>query len=266
MRIALNSYGVSVAVECDDTGLVSAIQSSMPRSATEWQDTSYTYLIKTQTNGDRSWYEIYDNSNSRLVTRLYDPSEVLHTICGLMGMTIATRSFRKLFLHAGVVCWKGASIIIPGPSFSGKTTLVDALVKAGATYYSDEYAVVDGYGFVYPYSRPLFLRDRDNKIRVKSIVEGLRERCRGRPVPVALVLITQYLPNACWSPVRLSPGESMIELLRQTVVARYRPDIVLPYLREVALQAKTIKTFRGEAATVSRQILSEVSYETQQES
>ena len=32
---------------------------------------------------------------------------------------------------------------LPGSSFTGKTTLVAALVRAGATYYSDEYAVLD---------------------------------------------------------------------------------------------------------------------------
>jgi hypothetical protein len=31
----------------------------------------------------------------------------------------------------------------PGTSFTGKTTLVDQLIRAGATSYSDGYAVID---------------------------------------------------------------------------------------------------------------------------
>src|SRR4051794_20574153 len=49
--------------------------------------------------------------------------------------------------------------VIPRVSHSGKTTLVAALVRAGATYYSDEYAVFDAQGSVHPYARPLGIRD-----------------------------------------------------------------------------------------------------------
>jgi uridine kinase len=41
-------------------------------------------------------------------------------------------------------------IAIPGRSFSGKTSLVTALVRAGAVYYSDEFAVIDRDGLVRP--------------------------------------------------------------------------------------------------------------------
>ncbi len=40
-------------------------------------------------------------------------------------------------------------------SFSGKTTLVRALVDAGAVYYSDEFAALDETGRVIPYARRL---------------------------------------------------------------------------------------------------------------
>jgi hypothetical protein len=37
-------------------------------------------------------------------------------------------------------------------SYSGKTTLVSELIRAGATYYSDEYAVIDERGRVHAIS------------------------------------------------------------------------------------------------------------------
>ena len=46
---------------------------------------------------------------------------------------------------------------LPGHSFSGKSTLVAALVRAGAVYYSDEFAVLDPDGFVHPYAKALSL-------------------------------------------------------------------------------------------------------------
>ena len=52
--------------------------------------------------------------------------------------------------------------MLPAPSFGGKTTLVAALVRAGAIYYSDEFAVLDEQGFVHPYAKPLSIRGADN--------------------------------------------------------------------------------------------------------
>ena len=61
-------------------------------------------------------------------------------------------------VHAGVVADGDRAIVMPGMSFSGKTTLVRALVEAGAVYYSDEYAMLDEAGRVHPYARQLSFR------------------------------------------------------------------------------------------------------------
>ena len=55
--------------------------------------------------------------------------------------------------RAAKVC--GHGIMLPGYSFAGKTTLVAEFVRAGALYYSDEYAVLDRDRFAHPYPRPL---------------------------------------------------------------------------------------------------------------
>src|SRR6267142_2744385 len=46
-----------------------------------------------------------------------------------------------------------------GRSLSGKTTLVRELLRRGATYYSDEFAVVDDFGNIHPFPRPLGIRE-----------------------------------------------------------------------------------------------------------
>src|SRR5260370_20995260 len=88
-------------------------------------------------------------------------------------LTVAEYAPRRVFVHAGVVGWKNRAILIPGLSHSGKTTLVDQLIRAGATYYSDEYAVLDERGRVHPYARALGMRSRDSgeskKVRAEEI-------------------------------------------------------------------------------------------------
>jgi len=46
---------------------------------------------------------------------------------------IAVHATERIFVHAGAVAHNGRLIVIPGMSFSGKSTLVAALVRAGAT-------------------------------------------------------------------------------------------------------------------------------------
>src|SRR6266545_1899194 len=79
--------------------------------------------------------------------------------CNLQTYTAAMAK-NRIFVHAGVVGWRGRAIVIPGTSFSGKSTLVAELVRADGTYYSDEYAVLDRRGYVHSYARPLSIREK----------------------------------------------------------------------------------------------------------
>ena len=70
-----------------------------------------------------------------------------------LQLLVADNASRRTFVHAGVVGWNNQAVLIPGMSFSGKTTLVSKLVQAGAKYYSDEYAVIDEHGLHVPHPR-----------------------------------------------------------------------------------------------------------------
>ncbi len=77
-----------------------------------------------------------------------------------LQLYVADMAPDRVFVHAGVVVCQGRGILLPGRSFSGKSTLVAELIRAGAEYYSDEYAVLDSTGSVHPYPRPLSIRQR----------------------------------------------------------------------------------------------------------
>ena len=106
---------------------------------------------------------------------------------------VATVAEHFVFVHAGVVAWQGKAILLPGKSFSGKSTLTMALVDAGATYYSDEYAVLNAQGLVHPFSRMPRLRPdvqppRMNSVPVASALP---------PLAVGLVLSAHYNRTHC---------------------------------------------------------------------
>jgi hypothetical protein len=196
-------------------------------------------------------------SNAARLGRTHDLEETLWELQHYMEHYIAERAPRRTFVHAGVVGWHGQAIVIPGRSFSGKSSLVKALVQAGASYYSDEFAVLDERGRVHPYAIPLVMRPgrgdapRDRKYRAEELggVVGVS------PLPVGLVLITRYVSGARFRPRPLSAGRGVLELLAHTLPARRRPGRVLNSLTRAVARASVLRGTRGEAEETAREIL-----------
>jgi len=181
------------------------------------------------------------------LARTMNLNEVFESLESHLHLTIAEAARGRLFVHAGVVGWRGRAIVLPGRTFSGKTTLVAALVRAGATYYSDEYAVFDARGRVHPYPIALSLREETGERARRCPVEALGGLPGVTPLPVGLVALSRYHPGGRWRPRLLSPGQAMLELLANTVAARRRPKAALATLQQVVSHAPILKGTRGEA-------------------
>ena len=191
------------------------------------------------------------------LARTMDLEEVFERLESDLHVQTALNARDLLFVHAGVVAWHGQAIVLPGRSQSGKSTLVASLVRAGATYYSDEYAVLDGRGRVHPYSKPLSLRDeaggRSRRYPVKALGGG---RAGTRPLPIGLVAVTAYRPGGRWCPRALSSSRAVLALLDNTLVARAQPAFfVLKMLRVAVSGAAALQGKRGEANAVARPLL-----------
>jgi hypothetical protein len=104
-------------------------------------------------------------------------------------------------------------------SFAGKTTLVQAWLEAGATYYSDEFAVLDRAGRVHPFARPLAIRDGSTALTRVPAAE-LGAETGTTPLPIGLVLVTSYRVGTRWRPRRLTAAPTLLALMRHTVAAR----------------------------------------------
>jgi hypothetical protein len=175
-----------------------------------------------------------------------------------LQLSVAEAARRRVFVHAGVVGWRGRAVLLPGRSFSGKTTLVAELVRAGATYYSDEFAVLDPAGRAHPYPRPLAVRGAGQRQR-KVSVEELGGSAATGALPVGLVVVSEFRGGARFRPRRLTPGRGSLALLANTVPARRRPLEVLETLERVVRAAPVLRGARGEAAEAAAKILERVS-------
>jgi hypothetical protein len=92
---------------------------------------------------------------SSLVARASALEDVLAALESYLHLFVAVRVRRRRFVRAAVAGWGDNAILILGPPSSGRSTLLGALLRAGAAYYSDRYAVLDGKGRVHPYPTPL---------------------------------------------------------------------------------------------------------------
>jgi len=181
--------------------------------------------------------------------------EILEAFEVRVKMHVAERAPHRVFVHAAAVGWHGRAIIVPGPTMTGKTSLAAELVRTGATYYSDEYAVLDMFGRVHPYPRPLAIR-REGSFKQKACpAEEIGGVTGTRPLPVGLVIVTRFKAGVSWRPAPLSSGPAALELLANVICARRKPEVVLPTLQKVVSNATCLKGLRGETEETARFIL-----------
>jgi hypothetical protein len=192
---------------------------------------------------------------SSLVARDLAVEEVLEKLESFLHLMIAVRARRRQFVRAAVAGWRGNAILILGPRSSGRSTLLGALLRAGAAYYSDRYAVLDTRGRVHPYPTPLPAH-LGFGVEEGGATGGRPEVKRAaRPLPVGLVVDTRYDAGARCRPRKLSPGESLFAMLKHAVDARLRPQAALTYLHGVATRATALRGKRGEAEEAAAALL-----------
>ncbi|MBX3171508.1 MAG: hypothetical protein KF760_29135 [Candidatus Eremiobacteraeota bacterium] len=170
-----------------------------------------------------------------------------------MRLTAEAREF--LFVHAGVVGWRGQALVVPGPSRAGKSTLVLELVGAGAQFFSDEFAVFDRAGRVHAYPRPLW--QRLSKTRKQSYTPEQLGWRPGPPLPAGMLLITQYVAGAHWQPRELNVESSLDEIWKEVRYPSCRPG-ARDWLRAALSGARCLKGARGEVSGMLPGLLTQV--------
>jgi hypothetical protein len=257
--ICFHSYGLRVGIRVNQPAVLERLPEHLPPG---WKPAAspvvdHLYSLRVATTGRatavRSFNLLY--AGAARLARTRDLEEIFEPLESDLQMFVAEWARRRVFVHAGVVGWRGRAILIPGMSLSGKSTLVAALVRAGATYYSDEFAVLDDQGRVHPYARRLSLRREEGGSPRRCEPEEFGGRAGRQPLPVGLIAVTAYRAGARWRPRPLSPGQAVLALLANTVPARRRPAAVLAALQQVACHAVSLRGPRGEAEDIARPLM-----------
>ncbi len=157
--IAFEAFGARIGIRTADS-VASDLRPRLPPRArlitSEDYDTVYSVNSMPSKSSSHTIYRLErdgaDVGSYRSLSRICRELESdMH-----FRVALAARDF--LFVHAGVVSWKGQAVVVPGRTETGKSSLVMALVNAGGEYFSDEYAVLDREGRVHAYPKPLSQR------------------------------------------------------------------------------------------------------------
>ena len=257
--LSFTAYGVRVGVRVSQPDALEQLADHLPPG---WEpapsaaiERLYSLIIggPGPRPGRRRFHLLYGNAAQ--LARSMEIEQVLSVLESDLQLYVAEFAPDRLFVHAGVVGWKGQAILIPGRSFTGKSTLVAELVRAGATYYSDEYAVLDTQGRTHPYPRPISLRRRDSTRGMKYRLSDSGIHPGVEPLPVGLVVVSEYAAGAEWQPRGLTAGEGAMALLANTVSARRQPETAFSTLQKVVTRATVLQSERGEARQVAGSIL-----------
>lgn len=153
-------------------------------------------------------------------------------------------------IHAGVVALDGRAFVLPGKTHSGKSTLVAELVRRGAVYFSDEYALIDSEGLVHPYPRPMLLRNGAPESVVVPVAEsGIA------PVPIGWIFGLTWQAGCSWDAVLIDQSQAVMLLLQNTPhVLAESPELVRYFQRAVA-PARIYVGYRPDAGEAATEIL-----------
>ncbi len=256
--VKVQAYGVKVGIEVGTNGqsdvLLERLKGVLPNDFQVLKKnakTDHQFIVKRTKKNKFSLYKgdesiISDSEEDMMFDRLDSQIRI----------TIAEFAVGNVFVHSGVVAIDGKAIMIPASSFKGKTTLVAELVKNGATYYSDEYAVLDEEGLVHPFAKDLSMRTPDGGGKqIETPVETFGGFAGKSAIPVGMVFVMEFQKYARWKPEILSRGQGVLEIISHTVPIRNDPAFSLTVLNKVVDNAIIVKSKRGEVSRFAKTLI-----------
>jgi len=249
-RLVLRAYGRTVAVEAPEDAL-DVVRRRLPATYTS-----------TDTSPEREW-GLQQHSADYWMASDPDGSvgggatsvDAVEMLLSSLELWVAEHARDRIFVHAGCAVRDGRAIVIPGRTMSGKSSLAIALVRAGAQYYSDEFAVLDRRGRVHPYPRPLSIRPYDGTARHRLDVADIGGHVGTGGAQVGVIAHLQYDADAGWSVEELTPGRAALALIDNTVAARSRPRAMLTAVGQATVSARAVSGRRGDADEAALMLL-----------
>lgn len=255
-RGRFGAFGVAWDVESEDAPLYRTLVDRLPPGAApcagKVPERGYVLRAMSPTLPE-SGPSFLLLADGRPLLRSSEAVDLADTFEESVKWLVAERSPRRVFLRAGVVGWRDRAIVIAGGPGTGKRTLVRALVARGATYFSDDYAVLDGNNV-----EPFPSRHHPGRPPGHGLTPWLDELAPARApraVPVGVVLFAPYQAGAVFKPKLVARGKALLEMFKHAVAAQRNPMQVLRTLETVSRRCNALEGVRGDARAVATYLL-----------
>lgn len=251
-KFSFQCYGVRISISSNRANLIEKVKREMPHIfPIKWKEIPENRIKhEFQIFKDYKTKQIKISKDEEFVYEGPDLKRALEMLVSKLRLTVAEFAEKIVFLHAGVVGWKGKAILIPGKSFAGKTTLVAEFAKNGCEYFSDEYALIDKKGLVHPFPKKLSMRGIvDDYTQIDTDVEAFGGKSTTKPFPVGYVLVAEYkkTKNLKVRIQKISLGEGVMACIANSISIRQNPRFVIEVLNKALSQSIAVKSVRGDA-------------------
>lgn len=255
---AFSAYGMTVSVECEDDELkrlaLDVAKKALVGRLQFFEGSSNTCdhkFVVFRDDEKALWFSSQGISSGPF----RDRAAFSRTLNSLIRVYVAEKSRGWVFVHAGVVGWKGRAIVLPAKSYQGKTTLVGELLRLGAEYYSDEYAVIDEFGLIHPFERDLSVRTTESIVPTDVPAGEYGGEIGKEPLPAGVVVLTKYIEGCEFSPERISTGIGIHEMIPEVISISVNTKFALKVLNTAFRSAIMLRSLRGEARSTAQSIL-----------
>jgi hypothetical protein len=177
--------------------------------------------------------------------------DLVHPLESWIDDALVRRLTGLVAVHAAAASYGDIGVLLPSPTHGGKSTLVHELLLRGWTYFSDEYALIDGEGRLHPYPRALMLRNGGEQARPVLAAE-LNAATGSGPARVGLILSVEYHRASEWHVRQVSQAEMVIILLKHT--PQFLSREAMASLTAACGSAECYTGVRGEVAAAALQI------------
>lgn len=184
-----------------------------------------------------------------------EPVRLAPELVRVVDETVIRRLNPVRAMHAAVVAFGDGALLLPASSHSGKSFLAAELLRRGAVYYSDEYALIDPQGQVHPYPRPLLVRNGTPEQK-PVLPEECGSQAATAPAAVRWIIGLRYAPGNAWKIAPIPQSEGVLLLLQNTPHVWARTPDLPDTLRQAVAGAACFLGARGEASEAANQILS----------
>lgn len=249
-KFGIDCYGEALDFRLDDKRLKQRLIEVLPviGQVTEFKDSNNVLSLVTNQNVELNG--LYLNDDVAMEFERLDENNIEDLADKILIVLAKISLPRKFYLHAGAVVWNGFGVLIPGASYSGKTTLVKELIEAGAEYYSDDCIILENDGYMLPLPRPLAIRTDAGRL-IKGAAEFGAKIGRTK-AKLDVILFTGYEESAVWNPQQLSAGQTVLELLNNFYYKGSISDVpreIISSLTRITGQTKVILNGRRDEAS-----------------